>query len=209
MECANAHRVRRTLDRLRSTPPPRRVPAPAAPSAGATTVTGSCTVNVAPWPSALRTVTSPPINWQKRQTRARPRPVPPYLREIEVSPCANGRNSRRCCSSARPIPSSWTANSMKSRPLTVRRATCTVTWPLVVNFAALLSRLKRICRVLVRSACIVPQVGAVGHAQPVVVVAHHRADRVDQLVDHGADVEAFRGAGPSCRLRSSTGRECR
>ena len=33
---------------------------------------------------------SPPISWQKRDTIASPRPVPPYLRVVVTSACVNG-----------------------------------------------------------------------------------------------------------------------
>ena len=42
--------------------------------------------------------TLPPIDLQKRETSARPSPVPPYLRAIDVSAWTNGRNSRAFCS---------------------------------------------------------------------------------------------------------------
>ena len=38
---------------------------------------GSRMVKVVPRPGSLSTVTSPPIIWQNRRLRARPRPVPP------------------------------------------------------------------------------------------------------------------------------------
>ena len=46
---------------------------------------GSETMNTEPLPSSVSTETSPPIIWQKRRLITRPRPVPPYLREVEAS----------------------------------------------------------------------------------------------------------------------------
>ena len=43
-----------------------------------------------PSPGRLSTETVPPISSQKRDTIARPRPVPPYLRVVVTSACVNG-----------------------------------------------------------------------------------------------------------------------
>ena len=63
--------------------------------------------------------------------------------------------------------------------------------PARVNLAALLSRLRRICRVFIRSAVIVPTSDAAVHRERVVVLLHQRLDRVEQLVDHRADLEGL------------------
>jgi hypothetical protein len=66
---------------------------------GASTILGSLIVKVDPWPGSLSTVMSPPIIRQNRLLIARPRPVPPYLRVVEVSAW---ENSGTACPSARP-----------------------------------------------------------------------------------------------------------
>ena len=58
--------------------------------AASSTTTGSWTVKREPTPGSLSTETRPPISWQKRDTMARPRPVPPYLRVVVTSACVNG-----------------------------------------------------------------------------------------------------------------------
>src|SRR6266404_5777423 len=83
----------------------------AACSGLSSTVTGNRTVNRAPPPDRLATLTSPPMSWQCRQTRANPRPVPPYLRAIDVSACTKGWKSFSLCSSVKPMPVSVTMNS--------------------------------------------------------------------------------------------------
>ena len=57
------------------------------------------TVKVVPAPGVLATVTAPPIMRQSRSVMARPRPVPPYLRVVELSAWVNSWNSRPSCSS--------------------------------------------------------------------------------------------------------------
>ena len=47
--------------------------------AGGSTLAGSHTMNVDPWPEILVTVRSPPISRQKWRLIASPSPVPPYL----------------------------------------------------------------------------------------------------------------------------------
>ena len=54
-------------------------------TSGSATMAGSLTVNVEPWPGILSTVISPPIRWQNFWLIARPNPVPPYFRVVEVS----------------------------------------------------------------------------------------------------------------------------
>src|SRR5205085_969490 len=54
-------------DDARERPPPEATAPPAA---------GSVTVNVVPWPTTLRSVTSPSIMRAKRRASARPRPAP-------------------------------------------------------------------------------------------------------------------------------------
>ena len=57
--------------------------------------TGSRTANRDPSPGRLSTDTVPPIRSQKRDTMARPSPVPPYLRVVVTSACVKGSNTFR------------------------------------------------------------------------------------------------------------------
>ena len=96
-ECAVAGRMRptgRALRRCRGGSP--------------TTCAGSVTVKVVPLPGSLSTVMSPPIIWQNFRLIARPRPVPPNLRVVEASACANAWKSRPICSGVMPMPVSLT-----------------------------------------------------------------------------------------------------
>ena len=73
--------------------------------------------NVLPLPGSLWTPISPPINSASCLEIASPRPVPPYLRVVDVSACSNAWNSRSLCSSVMPMPVSLTAKSRAcSRP---------------------------------------------------------------------------------------------
>ena len=65
-------------------------------------------VNVVPTPGALSNARSPPISRASRRLIASPSPVPPYLRDVELSACVNAPNSRPCCSGGMPMPVSRT-----------------------------------------------------------------------------------------------------
>ena len=104
-------------------------------------VLGSRTLKVEPRPSSLCRWMSPPIICAKRRLITSPRPVPPYLREVEGSACENDWNRRRCWSGASPMPVSATANSIHGSPWMRTAWTWSATVPSCVNFAALLSRL--------------------------------------------------------------------
>src|SRR5215475_3970278 len=56
---------------------------------------------------------APPMRATSRAAMVRPRPVPPYLRVVEVSSCSNARKMRSCWSGGMPMPVSRT---MKRRP---------------------------------------------------------------------------------------------
>ena len=78
---------------------------------------------------------------------ARPSPVPPYLRVVDPSACANGSKMRACASSLSPIPVSTTSNSRTaSPPVTFSARTYRPTSPFSVNLIALESRLSNTCR---------------------------------------------------------------
>ena len=71
----------------------------------------SRTVNekVLPLPGVLSTPMAPPINSTSRAQMARPRPVPPYFRVVELSACSNGRKIADCLSAGMPMPVSRTS----------------------------------------------------------------------------------------------------
>jgi len=79
--------------------------------------------------------------------------VPPYSRVVDESAWTKGWNSFAWFSFEMPMPVSVTRNSTHLRPSRSTGATCSVTLPCLVNLHALLSRLNRICRSRVRSAC--------------------------------------------------------
>src|SRR6185436_2853911 len=133
------------------------VPTVTGSSTASTTSIGSRTVKHDPRSGKLSTEISPPISRQKRDTIARPRPVPPYLRVVVTSAWLKGSKILADCSSVIPTPLSVTANTIDGCALARPRATSTVMAPSRVNLMALLSRLSRICRVFIRSACIVPR----------------------------------------------------
>ena len=95
---------------------------------------------VLPTPGRLCTPTSPPIRVASFLEMASPRPVPPYLRVVDESPCSNERNSRDCCSGVRPMPVSCTSKR-SSTPASSREASVTRTMisPSSVNLTALLA----------------------------------------------------------------------
>ena len=78
---------------------------------------------------------------------ARPRPVPPRLREMGASACTNGWNSRSWSSAEMPMPVSATTISMRCRSLVVSRTRARIdTVPVSVNLTPLPTRLKSTCR---------------------------------------------------------------
>ena len=66
-----------------------------------------------------------------------------------------------------------------------------MTAPSRVNLPALLSRLSRICRVFMRSALIVPTSSPQFTVRMLLFCLNDGTDGVDQLVDHGSDVEGL------------------
>ena len=59
------------------------------PGCAPSAATGSRAVNVLPAPGSLVTSMSPPIMRHSRRLMARPRPVPPYFRVVELSAWEN------------------------------------------------------------------------------------------------------------------------
>ena len=75
---------------------------------GASTSTGRVSVNVEPLANSLSTDTVPFIISAKCLVMVNPSPVPPYLRDVEDSPCVNASNNFSSCSCDIPMPSSIT-----------------------------------------------------------------------------------------------------
>ena len=61
-------------------------------------------------PGSLSTSIVPPIRPTSRAAMARPNPVPPNLRVVELSTCSKARKIRPCPSGGMPMPVSLTAN---------------------------------------------------------------------------------------------------
>ena len=101
---------------------------------------------------ALPTHIVPPISSARRLLMARPSPVPPYLRVVELSAWLKLWNSLPMPAGVRPMPESRTANSSCGSPEpTVLARTVSTTSPLSVNFTAFASRLRSTCRSRVTS----------------------------------------------------------
>ena len=69
-------------------------------------------MNVLPSPGALASLISPPSSFDSSRLIARPKPVPPYLRDVEPSACWNASKMICCLSGAMPMPVSVTENAM-------------------------------------------------------------------------------------------------
>ena len=70
----------------------------------------------------------------------RPRPVPPYLRVVDMSACVNGWNSFAACSCVMPMPVSRTVNlSCTFSPVRSSSSMSTPISPRSVNLTALLT----------------------------------------------------------------------
>src|SRR6478609_8522132 len=143
---------------------------------------GKRTVKVEPFPASLVSVTSPPIMRASLRVIARPRPVPPYCRAVEVSAWVNSSNIFACCSGVMPIPVSDTANSIQLPWLITLRAS-SVTSPCLVNLQALLRRLSRICRNLMGSTVSETKVFLAFDHEAVVILLGEGPRCVDDLID--------------------------
>ena len=97
---------------------------------------------VEPWPGVLSTQTWPSISSTSFLEMARPSPVPPYLRVVELSAWLNDWNNRSHCSAVIPMPLSRTQKcSSTCSPASAASSTPTTISPRSVNLAALLPRL--------------------------------------------------------------------
>ena len=65
-----------------------------------------------PSPGALTSRISPPSRRDSSRLIARPRPVPPYLREVEPSACWKASKMICCLSGEMPMPVSATAKAI-------------------------------------------------------------------------------------------------
>ena len=103
--------------------------------------------NVLPAPGVLSTPIVPPIISTSRLEIASPRPVPPYLRVVELSACEKDWNNRSRASGPMPIPVSVMANRISaSWPVSSTTLLRTTISPRSVNFTALPARFVRTCR---------------------------------------------------------------
>ncbi len=73
-----------------------------------TAASESSKLNALPWPGDDSAASSPPIIETSRREIARPRPVPPNWRVVDVSAWVNGSNSCASCCGAIPMPVSPT-----------------------------------------------------------------------------------------------------
>ena len=69
-------------------------------------------MKVLPVPGVLTSRISPPSRRDSSRLIARPRPVPPYLREVEPSACWNASKMICCLSGEMPMPVSETENAI-------------------------------------------------------------------------------------------------
>ena len=100
---------------------------------------------VVPLPDSLSIQISPPIIFTRRLLMVSPKPVPPYLRVVEVSAWEKAWNSLACCSGVMPMPVSRTENcrvTLSSDLFDI--LVVTTISPFSVNFIALFPRLTRI-----------------------------------------------------------------
>src|SRR6185312_15286501 len=99
---------------------------------------GSVAVTVVPSPGALAMAKVPPCNSTNSLHSGRPRPVPPYLRAIELSTCWNGSSAFGISAAFMPMPVSRTSISAATPR---RRSTISTRPPSGVNLMAFDRRL--------------------------------------------------------------------
>ena len=100
-------------------------------------------LKVLPCPGSLTTQISPPMSCTSWLLMASPRPVPPYLRVVELSAWVKGlKRDSRCCG-VMPMPVSVTEKrKVTSAPSCASSSTSTSTFPFSVNLMALLVMFK-------------------------------------------------------------------
>ena len=169
---------------------------------------------VLPRPGTLSTVICPPIRATSRAAMVRPRPVPPYLRVVEVSSCSKAWKIFACFSGGMPMPVSVTANRILAswrdpvyavrgrhqgcrRPLVIPRSTTTSP-----AFGELDGVAHEVEEHLAEPAGVADQgIGHVGppladQFQPLLVRAHGQS--AQGVAQHGSRSE--KSAGSSSRL---------
>src|SRR5581483_7668607 len=112
-------------------------------SSAAATRIGRVTRKVAPAPNSESTVSVPPCISTMRLEIARPRPVPPFLRVLELSTCGNSSKILAWSSGAMPGPVSRTVTMKRPFSASARIATS----PASVNLMALPARLSKTCAI--------------------------------------------------------------
>ena len=148
---------RRQHDRLEALGDRRSAaPRSSLPEAGPTYLTGRYSVNVLPTPGIDESLISPPSRLASSRLIARPRPVPPYLRDVPASACWNASKMIFCFSGGMPMPLSVTVKRTTRVRLatapgdpatspTVAGATSSRTPPWSVNLNAFESRFFSTC----------------------------------------------------------------
>ena len=110
--------------------------------------------NVLPSPTMLFTLTSPCISSQSCLTIAKPNPVPPNWRVVEVSACVKDSNNELRCLGSIPIPVSITEHCKNEPSVVSSIFAVTITSPFKVNLTALPIKLFKIWRNLFGSLII-------------------------------------------------------
>ncbi|GBU27702.1 hypothetical protein R84B8_01241 [Treponema sp. R8-4-B8] len=108
---------------------------------------------VEPFPNSDSIHIEPPISSTMFLEIASPSPVPPYLRVVLDSACANDLKSFACCSGLMPIPVSLTETCrvQRSLPIPARRTVRDMEPFSGVNFIAFPSKLVITCAILCSS----------------------------------------------------------
>ncbi|MBK6400881.1 MAG: hypothetical protein IPF74_02495 [Rhodocyclaceae bacterium] len=102
---------------------------------------GRSRVKVAPWPGTLAARMSPCISRTRSCTIARPSPLPPKRRLMELSACRNGEKMSPSAAASMPMPLSRTSISRRVAPPTSVARQRMLTLPFSVNLTALFTRL--------------------------------------------------------------------
>ena len=161
-----------------------------------------------PWPCTVCTPTSPPISRARRRVMARPSPVPPKRRVVDVSACSKALNRSPILSAGTPTPVSRTEKRSRSAsvsaPISSQRST---TEPRSVNFTALLIRLSSACDTRVgspRSRLGTPSDLSTSSSPLARARSATRAQARDSTASIGKSVCSSRSLPDSILLRSST-----
>ena len=165
-------------------------------------------------PGSLSTQIRPPISSTSRDEIVRPSPVPPYLRVVELSACANGSKMALALLGGMPMPVSRTVNCSARRPssgwlLSARRAS---------DHFALLGELDGVADQVDEDLAQAARVAAraVGHVgrdvdrpAPALCSCARSASVLSVSPSAVAQVEIDSARGRACRPRSWRSRGCR